>query len=160
MKWLLKVILFIALAIVLYIVIDLVFIFKFNRPLFAIHAKTPYTYIGLFYNTYNCPEYSIVQIKPKGSKFYCSIPNESSSSVLEIIDTTKDMKNFVCAEALEQFYEDDKYQYYYSCIKSKYIIVKYDNGYEETVSDALKRGTIKIEDLDAYSISYIKYDKQ
>jgi len=160
MKWLLKVILFIVLAIVLYIVIDLVFIFNFNRPLFVIHAKTPYTYIGLFYNTYNCPEYSIVQIKPKGSKFYCSIPNGTTGNVSMIIDTTKNINDFVCAEALEQFYEDDEYQYYYSCIKSKYIIVKYDNGYEEAVSNALKRGTIKIEDLDAYGINYIKYDKQ
>ena len=66
----------------------------------------------------------------------------------------------MCAEALEGFYEDENYQYYYSCIKGKYIVAKYENGYEEKVSDALKYGTITISDLDKYNIGYIKYDKK
>lgn len=39
------------------------------------------------------------------------------------------------------------------------MIVKYENGYEETISNALKNNTIKISDLDDYNISYIKETK-
>ena len=36
------------------------------------------------------------------------------------------------------------------------MIVKYESGFEETISDALKYGTIKISDLDRFNIDYIK----
>ena len=39
------------------------------------------------------------------------------------------------------------------------MIVKYESGYEETISNALKYGTIEISDLDKYNISYIKQNK-
>lgn len=58
------------------------------------------------------------------------------------------------------YYEDKIYKYYYSCIKSKYIVVKYESGHEEEVKKALKQGIIKISDLDKYNISYIKYEKE
>lgn len=157
-KWI-KIILIIVGVIALCFVIDFICIFTINRPLFAIKAKQPYTYTGLFYDTYNCPEYSIPQIKAKTTKFTCAIERGDIGKVIEIVDTTKDIKNFTCAEALEQFYEDEYYTYYYSCIKSKYVIVKYESGYEETVDLALKNGTIKIEDLDTYKIDYIKNQK-
>ena len=57
------------------------------------------------------------------------------------------------------FYEDQKYIYYYECLKSKYIIVKYIDGSEETVKEALKKEHITIKDLDEYKIDYIKYEK-
>lgn len=80
--------------------------------------------------------------------------------VIEIVDTTKEIKNFACVEILEEFYEDDNYTYYYNCMKGKYIIVKYESGYEETVKNALKYQSITINDLDNYNISYIKYEKE
>ena len=76
-----------------------------------------------------------------------------------IVDQTEDMDNFMCAEAMEQFYEDDNYVYYYSCMKSKYVVVKYANGFEETVEEALKYKSIKISDLDKYGINYYKEPK-
>lgn len=82
-----------------------------------------------------------------------------NAKVVEIVDKTQKIKDFTCAEALEGFWADETYEYYFSCIKGKYVIVKYENGNEETVSDALKRGTITIEDLDLYNIGYIKYKK-
>jgi len=160
MKKVLKIILIIVNIIVISIIIDLICIFTINKPLFAIKVRTPYTYTGIFYNTYNCPEYSTPQIKLKGTKFSCAVNTTNIGKVTEIVDTTKEIKNFACAEALEQFYEDENYDYYYDCIKSKYIIVKYENGYEETVTNALKYGTITISDLDKYNISYIKYEKE
>ena len=158
MKKFIKVFSIIIGIIILSVVIDLVCIFTINRPLFAIKVRTPYTYIGIFYDTYNCPEYSVPQIKYKGTKFSCAISRSDIGDVVEIVDTTKDIKDFVCAEALEEFYSDDNYAYYWECIKDKYMIVRYESGFEETISNALKNGTITISDLDRYGISYIKDD--
>lgn len=69
------------------------------------------------------------------------------------------MKNFVCAEALDSFYETKNNIYYWDCMKNNYMIVKYKNGYEEKVSDALFYNRISIKDLDDYNIKYIKTDK-
>lgn len=158
MKKFIKIFLMIIGIIILSIVIDVVCIFTINRPIFAIQARTPYTYTGIFYDTYNCPEYSAAQIKAKGTKFSCSISRVNIGGVVDIVDTTKDIKNFICAEALEEFYSDDSYSYYWECIKDKYMIVRYESGFEETISSALKNGTIDIYDLDRYGISYIKDD--
>lgn len=88
------------------------------------------------------------------------IPNDNDNLVIkEIKDLTKNMISFSCAEALDKFYEDDNYEYYYNCLKSKYIVVIYEDNSEETVKDALKKGHIKISDLDNYKIDYIKYEK-
>lgn len=88
------------------------------------------------------------------------IPNDNTKYVIkEIKDSTKNMISFLCAEALDKFYEDENYEYYYNCLKSKYIVVIYEDNSEETVKDALKKGHIKISDLDNYKIDYIKYEK-
>ena len=88
------------------------------------------------------------------------IPNDNDNFVIkQIKDLTKTMISFSCAEALDKFYEDDTYEYYYNCLKSKYIVVIYEDNSEETVKDALKKGHIKISDLDNYKIDYIKYEK-
>lgn len=79
--------------------------------------------------------------------------------IANIVDTTNSIKDFSCAEALEEFYEDDNYVYYFSCIKSEYVIVEYKNGNVDTVEKALNDGLIEIKDLDEYKIDYIKYSK-
>jgi len=162
MKKSIKMIIGILVVLVLIIIIDLVCIFTINRPIFVISEDygTYAVYKGLFFDTYNCAEYSVPQIKVKGTKFSCANVRVDIGKVVDIVDKTKNMKDFACAEALEGFYTDENFQYYYSCIKSKYIVVKYESGYEEKVSDALKYGTITIFDLDKYNISYIKYEKE
>lgn len=74
MKRWLKIILGVICIIILTIIIDLVCIFTINKPLFAqIEDYGTYAvYKGIFFNTYNCPEYSIPQIKFKGTKFTCA----------------------------------------------------------------------------------------
>lgn len=150
-------------AIVLFFVIDLICIFTINRPLFAIQSENngmSYdVYKGIFYNVYNCAEYSTPQIKSKNSKFSCAVEKGNIGKIKEIVDTTKDIKDFSCDEALEGFYEDENYTYYWSCIKNKYMIVIYESGFEETISNALKNDTIKISDLDRFNINYIKQEK-
>lgn len=161
MKKLIKVVIGILVVLILTIIIDLICIFTINRPIFVVSEDYgDYAiYRGMFFDTYNCQEYSIPQIKGKGTKFNCSSVKTDLGKVVDIVDKTKAIKDFACAEALEEFYEDETYEYFYNCIKSKYIIVKYESGYEEEVQDALKYGTIKISDLDKYGISYIKYEK-
>lgn len=159
MKKIIKIFLIIISIIIFSIIIDLICIFTINRPIFAIKDDCDCLYSiykGIFYDTYNCPEYSIPQIKAKGTKFSCDISRTDIGNVVDVVDTTKNIKNFACAEALEEFYSDDSYTYYWSCIKDKYMIVKYESGFEETISSALKNGTIKISDLDKYDINYIK----
>ena len=157
----LKYILTIISLFILTIIIDVTCIFTIHRPLFAQSEDygTHAIYKGLFFNTYNCPEYSIPQIKSKWNKFNCAVGKENVGKVIEIIDKSKEINDFACAEALESFYEDEEYTYYWNCIKDKYMIVKYESGFEETISNALKYGTISIDDLDEYNISYIKYEK-
>lgn len=65
----LKIFLIIVCSIILLVVIDLVCIFRVNRPIIAI--KKDNVYYGIFYDSYDCTEYPILQIKPKGTKFYC-----------------------------------------------------------------------------------------
>lgn len=164
MKKYVKIILCIIGIIVLIFIIDLICIFAINRPLFVIRTDKDdlnnIIYRGLFYDVYNCEKHSTPQIKSKRSKFSCTIDRTYIGEVKEIIDTTKDIKDFSCAEALEEFYEDDNYIYYFNCIKGKYMIVKYESGYEETVSNALKHGSITISNLDNFNIEYIKQEKE
>lgn len=164
MKKCVKIILCIIGIIVLIFIIDLICIFTINRPFLAIRTDNDDSiniiYRGLFYDTYDCAKYSVPHIKSKGLKFSCTIDRSDIGKVKEIVDTTKDIKDFSCAEALEEFYEDDNYIYYFNCIKGKYMIVKYENGYEDNVSNALKYGSITISDLDNFNIEYIKQEKE
>lgn len=156
MKKVCKILVIIILSLIFYLFIDLNCIFFFKRPFLAIKVESESKYKGIFFDIYDCPEYPMVQIKSKFTKFSCAT---SKFIIKEIVDTTKEMDGFACAEAFEEFYADEDYKYYYECMKSKYVIVRYENGFEETVSEALKHSRINIEDLDAYDIKYYKYDK-
>lgn len=163
MKKSVKITLKIILIVVFLIVLDLICIFIINRPLFAIKEdngdSVNVIYRGIFYDTLNCHEYSKPQIKPKGTKISCATECVDVGKVVEITDATKVINNFACAEVLESFYEDDDYIYFWNCMKNQYMIVKYESGYEETISNALKYGTICINDLDNANIDYIKQNK-
>ena len=54
--------------------------------------------------------------------------NQHEEKEYTIVDKTESMDDFICLEALQQFYEDDNYTYSYSCIKSDYIVVIYKDG--------------------------------
>lgn len=108
---------------------------------------------GILVDTYNCIN-GKKDTQLKGFSYSCSYdPN------ITIIDKSKDIENFTCDTALEPFYEDEKYYYSYGCIKSDYIIVRYSDGKEETVKEALKNNRIDIGDLDKFDIHYIKQEK-
>ena len=124
------------------------------------------TYWGFGYKVIRYP--SINADEPyrnnKGVKFGTwfmtyKLPSNNNLEIKSITDKTKTMINFACAEVLSSFYEDEFNIYYFDCMKNKYVIVKYKDNSEETVSDALKNNHIKISDLDKYNIKYIKERK-
>lgn len=74
--------------------------------------------------------------------------------VMDIKNTSK--SDDVCADALEEFYQDDKYKYSFPCMMSSKIIVYFNDGTQEYVRDALNKKDITINDLDKYKIKYLK----
>lgn len=108
---------------------------------------------GILVDTYNCSNGEKDTVI-KGFSYSCT-----SIDTFEIVDTTKNIKNFSCDETLEEIYEDDEFIYYLSCIKSKYIEVRYNNGRKENIISALNNGKVDIKDLDKFDIYYIKQEK-
>lgn len=124
-----------------------------NNPIIGIETKCMKR-VGILVETYHCGKGKHDTVI-KGFSYSCSY----NCGNYTLIDKTKEIKNFVCAEALESFYEDENYIYYWSCIKNKYMVIKYDIGFEETISEALRKGDIDINILDKFDISYIKKEK-
>ncbi|MBE5820400.1 MAG: hypothetical protein E7310_06285 [Clostridiales bacterium] len=106
---------------------------------------------GILVDTY-CGTNGIKDTAIKG--FSYSLNYEGGNYIL--VDETKKIKDFAADTALEPFYADESYTYFWSCIKNKYMIVKYSDGSKELISDALEKGHIDIQTLDKFDISYIK----
>ena len=107
---------------------------------------------GLITYTYNCIGEKRKTVL-KWEKYSCPL----KETTFEIIDESKNIKDFTCAEALEEIYRDDEYIYFLSCMKSEYIKVNYSpNHFSENITTALKEGRVKISDLDRFKIDYIK----
>lgn len=107
---------------------------------------------GLITYTYNCIGEKRKTVL-KWEKYSCPL----KETTFEIIDESKNIKDFTCAEALEEIYRDDEYIYFLSCMKSEYIKVNYSPDYfSENITTALKEGRVKISDLDIFKIDYIK----
>ena len=81
-----------------------------------------------------------------------SEPN-TELEIVEIRDQEKE-ENLPCDTALETFFEDENNKYYFSVIKSQYIIVTYSDGKSEDITTALKAGRVTIADLDEFDIEY------
>lgn len=91
MKKKLKITLGVIGGIIFLIIIDLICIFTINQPLFAIKKDNGSMYQGIFYDTYNCAEFSVLQIKAKGTKFSCT--NVSINKDKESTFKTTKVKN-------------------------------------------------------------------
>lgn len=88
-------------------------------------------------------------------------PDEPVPDVVEIVDIVDQTKNGdICtADALEGFYSDDTYDYYFPSIKSGYIIVHYSDGTTQPVREALGDERVTIDDLDRFGIGYYKEER-
>ncbi len=60
------------------------------------------------------------------------------------------------AQALEMFYSDGTFAYYFPTIRSDVVIVYYKDGTEQLVKDAIAESKINISDLDRFGIKYYK----
>ena len=83
-------------------------------------------------------------------------PTEPNYELKEIESIVLDTKGYGVAEALETFYQDAEYWYYFSSMVSKYITVTYKDTSTENIKDALANRHIKISDLDRFGIEYFK----
>ena len=149
MKKCFKFILGVLILCILLVLVDILSIKFFNKVL--LEKKENNVYVGLFYNVYNCD--NKLSIKLKNVKYTCEVANYK---LKEINDVSKDIKDFVCMDVLEEIYRDEKYIYSLPCLKSEYIIVKYENNIYENIKVALKNKHISIKDLDNYNIKYYK----
>ena len=73
--------------------------------------------------------------------------------IIDITDRTEE-ENISCDTAFEKFYEDQKNEYYFNVIKSKYIIVTYNNGDKEDIVTAISSGRATLKDLDDFGLKY------
>ena len=124
-----------------------------NNPIIGIQTRNMKK-VGILVDTHHCGNGKHDTVI-KGFSYSCNY--EGGKYIL--VDETQKIKNFTCAEALEGFYADENYTYYWSCIKNKYMVVEYDDGSKELISEALKNNHIDIQTLDKFDISYIKYEK-
>ena len=124
-----------------------------NNPVIGIQTRGMKK-VGILVDTFHCGNGKHDTVI-KGFSHSCAIIDDNYI----LVDKTKEVKDFACAEALESFYEDDNYTYYWSCIKNTLMVVRYSDGNEETISDALKSKHIEIGDLNKFEIDYIKYEK-
>lgn len=153
-----KYILIAVFSIIILIIIDIsqALIFQ-NSPVLKIRehfngGTLYYKDKGLITYTYNCIGKKRKTVL-KWEKYSCPL----KETTFEIIDESKNIKDFICAEALEEIYRDDEYIYFLSCMKSEYIKVNYSpNHFSENITTALKEERVKISDLDRFKIDYIK----
>lgn len=73
---------------------------------------------------------------------------------IEIFDAT-----FSCNEMPEKFYEDNKYIYYFPCVKSNSVYVNLKNGNKMLVVNALEENKVTINDLIKAGLKVYKEEK-
>lgn len=82
-------------------------------------------------------------------------PENPVKEVSNIVDLTK-TQNIITPDALECFYTDANFHYFFDSIKSAYVTVYYKDGTEENVKVALEAGHITVTDLKNFDIWYSK----
>ena len=73
--------------------------------------------------------------------------------IIKITDRTT-VEPIQTPSALEYFFEDDYYKYYFGSIKSQHIIVEFSDGTIMNVKEAFELGCVTIADLDRFNIGY------
>lgn len=101
-------------------------------------------------------------------EYFSSVSNVGEANAPQNITTTKTIDKIVDHSvddgvsydtALELFYTDAEYEYYFPNVISQYIIVEFTDGTKNNVKDALSNGDITISDLDAFEIKYSRQTK-
>ncbi len=79
-----------------------------------------------------------------------------TKTVINIVD---DSYGKEAEDALEYFYMDDTYAYFYGSMICRYITVYYSDGTSENLMDAFNNGIVTVADLDCFGIVYNKEHK-
>ena len=90
-----------------------------NNPILGIQTRGMKK-VGILVDTFHCGNGKHDTVI-KGFSHSCAIIDDNYI----LVDKTKEVNDFACAEALESFYEDDNYTYYWSCIKNTLMVVRY-----------------------------------
>lgn len=104
--------------------------------------------------------FGIYYEKEKGTKvgMVDDPPKPSSGDGPKDVDYIEDLTDGG-AEALEPFYVDDNYIYYFPFIQSTGIVVHYKDGTAENIVEALEYNHVSIEQLKEYDIFYYAEEK-
>lgn len=138
-------------TLITFIAIDFSRVKNGKKPLFVLSANVyidggSKEYYGLGYKVLKCNTLigdKSIKIGTYNMKYSCKTSLLSiDTSDFEVIDETE-----MCAQALEQFYEDDDNVYYFNCIKSATTFVKFVDGTKMTIKDAVNNELITIEQL-------------
>lgn len=115
-----------------------------------VKAQTPSTSENKTNTSTKLPSKPIVENKPIVNK-----PVISNINKILLIDKSN---GATCAQAIEYFYEDSNYKYYFTCIKSKSMYVRV-NGKEYGLVYALKNNIVTIKDLENNGYRFAKKAK-
>ena len=111
-----------------------------------------------FYSLQAHPDLSIICVRQFGD--YVLFQSEGNQDLqFEIRDRAKE-ENLPTDDALEMFYEDESNEYYFSSIKSQYVVVIYNDGISEDIVTALNAERVTIADLDEFGVEYYINPKQ
>ena len=77
----------------------------------------------------------------------------SSASAINIVDRVE-QEGLLTFQALELFYEDGEYEYYFPSMRSSMVYVEYADGTQKPIKEALAAGDVSIADLDRFGIRY------
>ena len=111
-----------------------------------------------FYSLKAYPDLSVICMRQLGDYVLFQVEGNRDLQ-FEIRDRAKE-ENLPCDDAIERFYEDESNEYYFSAIKSQYVVVIYNNGTSEDIVTALNSGRVTISDLDEFGIEYYSETKQ
>ncbi len=162
---------------IFFAIIDYNLIKEDKMPVFMIQLTKPdpsgtptyrWEYIGLGYKMTLYNDQGLITVSDDvindssdinfRSLFYLfGVNHNTINEVVNIIDTLEE-NGLPCDDVLEYFYEDKENIYYFSCVKKHGIIVKYENGVEESFDEAFPKN-IDLEDLDKHNINYITEKK-
>ncbi|MBQ8219506.1 MAG: hypothetical protein IJZ79_07120 [Bacilli bacterium] len=136
----------IILGIILLFIIDLICIFIFHRPIFAIKEdngdSVDIIYRGILYDTYNCHDESLIQITYKKSKFNCSknikIKEFVNYDFKVIVSTPNEYKKKYA------FTYNDR-DFYYG--NTDFRLYLYEGNYEYDLETSLKNNLVSFDDI-------------
>ncbi len=132
-------------------------------------------YMGIGEDTKYCyfqDTFIIFMKEKKSDKPYFALKVDNND-ILEKIEETDEPKIFDSTTLADRekyyskylqggeynFFEDEKYEYYYPTQKTQVVQVYFKNGDIMTAEEALKQGKISMDLLDKYEIEYFKKEK-